>query len=144
MICGLGPPPIKNPGYTPMIPWTKNEKTNEIVKKIANTVNVKLDDCDISTSHRLYSNKTPKPDSPNKKLNQTEAEANEHPPNIVRFVNRGKRNEIFTKRLRPKSATNLATGRKTDFTIKENLTKFRKMLKNEARKVQLSTGYKFL
>ena len=55
------------------IPWTKNEATNKIVKKIANTLNVKLDDCDISTSHRLYFNKTPKPDSPNKKLNQTEA-----------------------------------------------------------------------
>ena len=33
------------------IPWTKCEKTNEIVKKIANTLNVKLDDHDISTSH---------------------------------------------------------------------------------------------
>ena len=126
------------------IPWTKNEMTNKIVKKVVNTLNVKLDDCDISTSHRLYSNKTPKPDSPNKKLNQTEAEANEHLPIIVRFVNQYKRNEIFSKHLRPKSATNLTTGRKTDFTLKENLTKFRKMLYNEARNVQRSTGYKFL
>ena len=126
------------------IPWTKNVTTKEIVQKIANTLNVKLDDCDISTSHRLYFNKTPKPDSPSKKLNQTEAEANEHPPIIVRFVNRDKRNEIFTKHLRPKSATNLTTGRKTNFTIKENLTKFQKMLYNEARKVLLPTGYKFL
>ena len=37
------------------ISWTKNETTNEIVMKIANTLNVKLDDCDISSSHRLYS-----------------------------------------------------------------------------------------
>ena len=33
------------------IPWTKNEKTNEIVKKIVNTLNVTLDDYDICTSH---------------------------------------------------------------------------------------------
>ena len=77
-------------------------------------------------------------------LKQTEAEGNEHPPILVRFVNRDKRNEIFAKRLRPKSAPNSTSGRKTDFTIKENLTKFRKMLYKEARKVQLSTGYKCL
>ena len=56
------------------IPWMKNEKTNEIVKKIANTLNVKLDGHDIFTSHRLYSNQTPTPNSPNINLNQTEAE----------------------------------------------------------------------
>ena len=65
------------------IPWTKNEKTNEIVKKIANTLNVKLDDHDISTSHRIYSNQTPKPNSPNTNLKRTEAEGNEHHPIIV-------------------------------------------------------------
>ena len=41
-----------------------------------------------------------KPSSPNINSNQTEAEANEYPPIIVRFVNRDKRNEIFDKRLR--------------------------------------------
>ena len=126
------------------IPWTKNETTNEIVKKIANTLNVKLDDHDISTSHRIYSNQTSKPNSPNINSKQSEAERNEHPPIIVRFVNRDKRNEIFAKRLRPKPISNSTSGRKIDFTIKENLTKFRKMLYKEARKVQLSTGYKFL
>ena len=75
------------------IPWTKNENKNEIVKKIANTLNVKLDDHDISTSHRIYSNQTPKPNSPNINLKQTEAGGYEHPPIIVRFVNRDKRNE---------------------------------------------------
>ena len=108
------------------IAWTKNEKMNEIVKKIANTLNAKLDDHDISTSHRIYSNQTPKPNSPNINLKQTEAEGYEHPPIIVRFVNRDKRNEIFAKRLRPKSASNSTFGGKTDFTIKENLTKFPK------------------
>ena len=126
------------------IPWTKNEKTNEIVKKIANTLNVKLDDHDISTSHRIYPNQTPKPNSPNINLKQTEAEGYEHHPIIVRFVNRDKRNEIFAKRLRPKSASNSTSGRKTDFTFKENLTKSRKMLYKDARKVQLSTEFKFL
>ena len=106
------------------IPWTKNEKTNEIVKKIANALNLKLDDHNISTSHRIYSNQTPKPNSANINLKQSEAEGNEHLPIIVRFFNRDKRNEIFAKRLGPKSASNSTSGRKTDFTIKENLTKF--------------------
>ena len=66
--------------------WTRNEKTNEIVKKIVNTLNVKLDYHDISISHRLYSNQTPKPYSPNINFNPTEAEANEHPLIIVRFA----------------------------------------------------------
>ena len=116
------------------IPRTKNERTNEIVKKIATTLNVKLDDHDLFSSHRLYSNQTPKPNSPDINLTQTEAEANEHPLIIVRFVNWDKRNEIIAKRLRPKSASNPTSGRKTDFITKENLTKFRKMLVQGSQK----------
>ena len=68
------------------IPWTKSKKTNEIVNKIANTLNVKLDDHDISALHQLYFNQTSEPNSPKINLKQTEAEANEHPPFIVKFV----------------------------------------------------------
>ena len=35
------------------IPWTQNENTNAIVKKMAESPKVKLDDKDISTSYRL-------------------------------------------------------------------------------------------
>ena len=86
----------------------------------------------------------PKFNFPSKNLNRTEAEAIDHPPIIVRFVNRDKRNEIIAKQLRPKSASNPNSGLKANFTIKEKLSKFQKMLYNEARKVLLSTENKFL
>ena len=36
------------------IPFTQNEKTNEIVKKVANVLKVTIEDKDISTSHRIF------------------------------------------------------------------------------------------
>ena len=91
------------------IPWSQNENTNAIVKKVAISLlyKVKLDDKDISTSQRLYPNnkfignrpsKRPNPDQfAYKNSTQTKAELNlnEHPPIIVRFSNQDKRNELF-------------------------------------------------
>ena len=143
------------------IPWSQNENTNAIVKKAAESLKVKLDDKDISTSHRLHPNNKPTGNRSSKRQNpdqcayknstQTKAELNlnEHPPIIVIFSNRDKRNELLAKRLTPKSSMNstLTDDQNTtsiNFTIRENLTKYRKMLFNEAKKFKLSMKYQFL
>ena len=86
-----------------------------------------------------------------KTLLKTKAELNlnEHPPIIVRFSNRDKRNELFAKRRTPKSSVNSTSTdnqntTSINFTLRENLTKYRKMLFNEAKKFKLSMKYQFL
>ena len=143
------------------IPWSQNENTNAIVKKVAESLKVKLDDKDISTSHRLYPNNKVIDNRPSKRQNadqfayknstQTKAELNldEHSPIIVRFSNRDKRNELFAKRRTLKSSVNSTSTdnqntMSINFTLRENLTKYRKMLFNEAKKFKLSMKYQFL
>ena len=74
------------------IPWSQNENTNAIVKKVTESLKVKLDDKDISTLHCLYpnnkliSNRPSKCQNPDqfvyKNSTPTKAELNrnEHPP----------------------------------------------------------------
>ena len=115
------------------IPWTKQENTNEIVQKVARELNVKVSESDISTSHRL----------PLGMLN----DKNHHPPIIVRFSNRDKRNEVFRKRLaiKPHPSSNSSSPNviPKDFAIRENLTKFRKQLFREAAKLKQKLKYEF-
>ena len=143
------------------IPWSQNENTNAIVKKMAEFLKVKLDDKDVSTSHRLYPNNKLTGNRPSKRQNpdqcayknstQTKAELNlnEHPLIIVRFSNRDKRNELFAKRLTAKSFVNSTSiddqnTTSINFAIRKNLTKYKKMLFNEAKKFKLSMKYQFL
>ena len=118
------------------IPWTKQENTNEIVQKVARELNVKVSESDISTSHRL----------PLGMLN----DKNYHPPIIVRFSNRDKRNEVFRKRHAIKPHANPSSNSSSpnviprDFAIRENLTKFRKQLFREATKLKQELKYEFL
>ena len=71
------------------IPFTQNEKTNEIVKKVTNVLKVKLEDKDISTSHRIFNDS-----KLSCRFGQFETRNNsKHSPIIVRLTNRDKRNE---------------------------------------------------
>ena len=54
------------------VPTMRNESTNQIVKTVAKTLNVQLNERHISTSHRLK---------------QNEEDTRQHPPIIVRFTN---------------------------------------------------------
>ena len=51
------------------IPWSQNENTNAIVKKVTESLKVKLDDKDISTSHRLHPNNKLIGNRPSKRQN---------------------------------------------------------------------------
>ena len=72
------------------IPFTKKKKTNEIVKKMANKLKVKLEDQDISISHRIFNDS-----KLSSRFGQFETRNNsKHPPIIVHFTDRDKKNEI--------------------------------------------------
>lgn len=123
------------------VPFTKNEDTNKIVLKVAEELKVRISDKDISTSHRLFNNAS-------SQLTQNLESTDQYPPIIVRFTNRDKRNELFTKRpkvnsrsARPSFNSNMNSPK---FVLKENLTKFRKNLLTEAKKLQQSLDFKFL
>ena len=108
------------------IPCKPNENTNQLVKKVASLVNVRLEDSHISVFHRLpgglHTNET-KRNSPNKPI--------EHAPIIVRFSNRDKRNEFYQKRELIKPSPDSSKDCFEDnglIRIHENLTPFRKNL----------------
>jgi len=117
------------------IPYSSDENTNKIVKQVATKLKVNLDDSHISTSHRLA------------EVNRTESK-DQHPPIIVRFSNRDKRNEIFRKRkvLRPISSSSHSNSlaKENKIEIHENLTSKRKLLLKEANKVKRNLNYQFL
>ena len=130
------------------IPVTKNENTRRIVKDLAISLNVKLDDTHISTCHRMPPLQTPK-STKRKSHTGTSRSGNissaQHPAIIVRFSNRDKRNELYGKR---KLLNKIKCGKinsSLDSTqIRENLTAYRKMLLNEAVKAKKLLNFKFI
>lgn len=130
------------------VPIMKGENTNQIVKAVAQCLNIPLSDEHISTSHRL-------PITSIYKSNQaTEKSQNNckpphrpvHPPIIVRFTNRDKRNKIFQQKklLRENEEIRALFGSASNVVIKENLTAYRKMLYNATNSAKYDLNYKFL
>ena len=131
------------------IPLADNEDTGKIVQNVAKALKVQLSKSDISTSHRLFNSNLN--DQHQKLLNHRDQQPsamrrNQPPPIIVRFCNRDKRNEMFSKRLKLKSVSNEIYPKPNAeiLAIRENLTKFRKFLFSEANKVKHAMCYQFL
>ena len=131
------------------IPLADNEDTGKIVQNVAKALKVQLSKSDISTSHRLFNSNLN--DQHQKLLNHRDQQPsamrrNQPPPIIVRFCNRDKRNEMFSKRLKLKSVSNEIYPKPNAeiLAIRENLTKFRKFLFSEANKVKHALCYQFL
>ena len=79
------------------IPIRQGENTNEIVKEVAQLIDVKLTNDQISTSHRL-------PSKSNRTVNEGKTSSQTPPPIIVRFVSRDKRNKMMANRHRIRQA----------------------------------------
>ena len=126
------------------IPCKPHENTNQLVKKVASLVNVRLEDSHISVGHRLpgggiYTRRRRRRNAHNKPI--------EHAPIIVRFSNRDKRNEFYQKRKLIKPSPDSSKDCFEDnglIRIRENLTSFRKNLYNQAKKAKVELNYKFL
>ena len=112
----------------------RNESTNQIVKTVVQTLNVQLDERHISTSHWLK---------------QNQEDTRQHPPIIVQFTNRDKRNEIFRKQKMLQTNQFTRESMKSTFgnanlKTTENLTRYRKTLFNTAKLASQHLHYKFL
>ena len=119
------------------VPLKRDENTNEIVKSVVSSLNVRLDDHQISTSHRLASSY--------EKIQRSQA-TEQPPPIIVRFANRDKRNEIYKKRklLKLNGKTEpMSHNSSPNITILENLTPLRKSIYKAAKQVKAALNYKF-
>ena len=119
------------------VPIERNENTNEIVKSVVSSLNVRLDDNQISTSHRLTGSY--------KKFQGNQA-TEQSPPIIVRFANRDKRNEIYKKRklLRLNCKTEpMSHNSSPNITIQENLTPLRKWIYKAAKQAKAALNFKF-
>ena len=119
----------------------KNENTNQIIKTVAKILNVTLEDNHISTSHRLI--QTGNNSSTGQQI-RTNADL-QHPPVIVRFSNRDKRNEIFRRRSFLLDNVEMkACFASQNIALKENLTDFQKMLYEAAHQAKHDLKFKFL
>ena len=105
------------------IPVKENENTDEIDKEVAKSLDVNLEDYVISPSHRLFDYKPRNEREPE----QANDKRNQYPPIIVRFSNRDKRNELYSKRWKIKDKlTAKSSCVPPNFAIRENLTERRK------------------
>ena len=108
-----------------------NENTNQIIKKLVKKLNIKICKKDISISHRI------------KKTYENDDKI-QHPPIIVCFANRDIQNKIYSKRTCINQISDYEIPEMERLFINENLTGYRKMLFNKAKKLQKEHGYKFL
>ena len=115
------------------VPKHPNENTNQIIKNLVKKLNIKLNDNDISISHRLKSN-----------ISSRNQEGINHPPIIVRFTNREIRNQIYKKRNCINQISDFGIPGMEKMYINENLTSYRKLLFNKAKKLQKENDYKYL
>ena len=119
------------------VPLKRDENTNEIVESVVSSLNVRLDDHQISTLHRLASSY--------KKVQGNQA--TEQPPTIiVRFANRDKPNEIHKKRklLKLNCKTEpMSHNSSPNITIQENLIPRRKSTYKAAKQAKATLNFKF-
>ena len=117
------------------MPLKRDENTNEIVKSVVSSLNVRLDDHHISTSHRLAGSY--------KKIQGNQA-TEQPPPIIVRFANSDKRNEIYKERklLKLNCKTDpMSHNSSPNITIQENLTPLRKSIYKAAKQAKAALNF---
>jgi hypothetical protein len=117
------------------IPQSKDEDTNDIVKKVGDLMGIEVDEDDISISHRLSMSNKYK----GKRFNL---------PIIVKFVRREMKEKFYRSRksLKRFNTKDLELGyEETDnIYINESLTVRNKLLFKEALKVKKDLQYKFI
>ena len=119
------------------VPLKRDKNTNEIVTSVVSSLNVRLDDNQISTSHRL---------ADSYKKFQGNQVTEQPPPIIVRFANRDKRNEIYEKRKLLKliyKTEPMSHNSSPNITIQENLTPLRKSIYKAAKQAKAALNFKF-
>lgn len=111
------------------VPSSHGENTDDFVLKIGKAIDIDIRISDISVSHRLPGGNTEKP-----------------APILVRFISRRKRNEFMkNKRLiKDKDIASFNIEGLGNLFINENLTRFKRELLYEARKLKKLCKYEYL
>lgn len=121
------------------VPQSKDEDTDEIVKKIGDLMDVDLDDNDISVSHRLSDGFQTRSDG---------VQIKRVPAIIVKFIRRSDRDEFYSsrKKLKGKSSRDIGFTRQPSqqIYISESLTKKNRELFNASLKAKKSHRFKFI
>ena len=122
------------------VPTGEDEDTNEIIRKIADLVDVDIDEDDISISHRLP--------IPSSKPGTNKRPESRDPPIIVRFVRREVRDELYKSRTKLRNKTTQDIGierhRAQKIFIAESLTRRNHQLLNLCLQKKRELNYKFL
>ena len=119
------------------VPLKRYKNTNEIVTSVVSSLNVRLDDNQISTSHRLTGSY---------KKFQGNQVTEQPPPNTVRFANRDKRNEIYEKRKLLKlnyKTEPMSHNSSPNIAIQKNLTPLRKSIYKAANQAKAALNFIF-
>ena len=114
------------------IPFHQDEDTDDTVKKVAELIDVDVEDDEISISHRL----------------PTDSKVKRDPAIIVKFVRRNTRDEFYgaRKHLRNKTTKDLGYTRTTErkIYISESLTRENRKLFNACLALKKELNYKFI
>lgn len=126
-IRGIPQPPADHPS---------DESTNDIAKKVGNLIGVKIEDRDISISHRI----------PIKKSRVSKFKKHRPAAIIVKFTRRDKKDEFYRARTKLKNVTTRDLGfpSKNNIFISESLTAENRKLFNEALQVKKEQNYKYI
>ena len=120
------------------VPQVQNEDTTEVVIKIADKLNINLNENDISIAHRLPTKRPGKSNNSSTNLPT--------PAIIARFANRRIRNLIYSKRsaARKIPTTEFPVPGITRLFINENLTSYRKKLPWQTKQKMKENNYKYI
>ena len=114
------------------------EFTDAAVVKMAECIDVELEEIDISTSHRL----------PMRKKTSSQSKRPEQPPAIiVKFISRDKWDELYRARSKLKNLTSADLGYRgtaNKLFISESLTRYNKELFGKCLEARRRLGYKFI
>ena len=120
------------------VPLPDLESTDAAVVKMAECIDVEIEENDMSTSHRL----------PTRKKTSSQSKRPEQPPAIiVKFISRDKRDELYRARSKLKNLTSADLGYRgtaNKLFISESLTRYNKELFGKCLEARRRLGYKFI
>ena len=116
-----------------VVPFTENKNATQITLDLNEKLNVDITEEDISIAHRL----------PLKQGNSN-LKNRRHPPIIVHFLSKHKRNEIFAKRFYAKHISNFPVNQMNHLFINKNLTQRRKNLLWQAKQKVKELNYEYI
>jgi len=119
------------------VPVTDDEDLVQVTVDLAQKMDVKLNEEDISIVHRLPLRQRPG------RTRSSSSNTTKHPTIIVRFISRLKRNEMYANRSKAKYIEDFGIHHMNSLYVNENLTQRRKRLFWLAKQKAKELNYRF-